>query len=81
MGVLSKQLKKDYLENGKTKFEGMMLIMGTPGDIKVGDTYITGRNTKKKLLTAREIKDNLVFPVEPFEYPFNLHECYPFTFE
>ena len=55
-------------------FEGVNLKKSS-GLLEKGDTYITERNTGPKLLTVKEIKDNIVIPEEWPEYCYNLDEC------
>lgn len=43
-------------------------------EIVSGDLYIAKRNTGWKLLTCKEVKNDIVFPVES-AYPYNYHEC------
>ncbi len=47
--------------------------------IQPGDSYLAGRNTNVVLLTCNKIEMGCIFPVEKYQYPYDIHECHKIT--
>jgi len=65
-------MNRPWLKGDTFLFEGLLLTMSDE-EIKAGDTYVAGRNTGPHLFTAREIKNECIFPRE-LGYAFDVGE-------
>jgi len=64
-----------WREHLRIEFEGMLLILSND-EIKMGDTYVTERNTGPKLLTCRSVNKEYGFIVPAEDaYPYDIGEC------
>ena len=74
----AQELRWHYRNGGVVEFEGMLFEISMWHDIQPGDTYLAGRNSGIKMLTARDVNVDMgwIIPEEESGYPYDLGECY-----